>query len=241
MRIIIIRHGEPDYAKDSLTENGFKEAHALSKRLLKEKIDYVYISPLGRAKDTAKEYLKQSQKQFMVLDWLKEFPYKIEDEESHLPRIPWDFKVEYFTSKEEMYDNSRYLELPLFKNSEVYEGYHYVIENLDKLLEKHGYVRHGKYYEVTHSNKDTLVFFCHLGLESVLLSHLFNLPFIAIAQHFAPAPSSVSILYTEERKPKVAQFRAQCLGDLSHLYQEKIEPSFMGRFRENDFDDTRSD
>lgn len=83
MRIIIIRHGEPDYAKDSLTENGFKEAHALSKRLLKEKIDYVYISPLGRAKDTAKEYLKQSQKQFMVLDWLKEFPYKIEDEESH--------------------------------------------------------------------------------------------------------------------------------------------------------------
>jgi len=241
MRIIIIRHGEPNYAQDTLTKNGFKEAKALAKRLLKEKIDYVYVSPLGRAKDTAKEYLKKSKKKMIILDWLQEFPYKIEDEETHTLRIPWDFKVEYFTSKEEMYDDSRYLQLPLFKKSEVYEGYQYVVKCFDELLEKHGYVRYNKHYKVTHSNKDTLVFFCHLGLESVLLSRLFNLPFVAIAQHFAPSPSSLSILYSEERKPGVAQFRAQCLGDISHLYKYKIAPSFMGRFKENSFDSTRGD
>jgi probable phosphoglycerate mutase len=133
------------------------------------------------------------------------------------------------------------MDIPFIKNSNVPDGYNYVIKNFDELLAKHGYVRKGKYYEVANSNKDTLVIFCHLGLECVLLSRLFNLPFIALTQHFAPAPSAVSVIYTEERKPGIAQFRAQCLGDLSHLYVDNIEPSFMARFRECAFDDTRKD
>ena len=142
---------------------------------------------------------------------------------------------------ETIYDNSSYMEIPFIKNSEIPVGYKYVTTSFDELLAKHGYVRKGKYYESVNSNKDTIVLFCHLGLECVLLSHLFNLPFVALAQHFAPAPSSVSIIYTEERKPGIVQFRAQRLGDLSHLYIDNIEPSFMARFRECHFDDTRKD
>lgn len=236
MRIIIVRHAEPDYTIDSITQNGHKEAKALSKRLLNEKIDYIYISPLGRAKATAQYYLDESKKDYQICDWLKEFPYTVLDHETNTPRIPWDFKVKYFTSFENIYDNSSYLEIPFIKDSNVYDGYQYVINEFDKVLEKHGYKRKGKYYEVTNSNKDTLIFFCHLGMESVLLSHLFNLPFVAIAQHFSPSPSSVSIIFSEEREQGIAQFRAMCLGDISHLYNEDIEPSFMGRFRENYFD-----
>ena len=33
MRILIIRHGDPDYSIDSLTERGWIEAELLSKRL----------------------------------------------------------------------------------------------------------------------------------------------------------------------------------------------------------------
>ena len=50
MRILIVRHGEPDYAHDTLTEKGWREAELLSERLCKEKIDDFYVSPLGRAK-----------------------------------------------------------------------------------------------------------------------------------------------------------------------------------------------
>ena len=39
MRILIIRHGDPDYAKDSLTEKGWREAEYLADKLEKEKID----------------------------------------------------------------------------------------------------------------------------------------------------------------------------------------------------------
>ena len=35
MKIIFVRHGEPDYAKDSLTENGWREAECLAGRISK--------------------------------------------------------------------------------------------------------------------------------------------------------------------------------------------------------------
>ena len=53
MRLLIVRHGDPDYSIDSLTEKGWKEAEYLSERLSKLDVKDFYVSPLGRAKDTA--------------------------------------------------------------------------------------------------------------------------------------------------------------------------------------------
>ena len=44
MRLLIIRHGDPDYEADSLTEKGWREAELLADRMEKEKIDYFYVS-----------------------------------------------------------------------------------------------------------------------------------------------------------------------------------------------------
>ena len=53
MQFLIIRHGDPDYVHDSLTEKGFREAELLARRLKKEGVDKIYVSPLGRAAATA--------------------------------------------------------------------------------------------------------------------------------------------------------------------------------------------
>ena len=53
MKLLIVRHGDPDYTIDSLTEKGWREAEFLSERLTKLEIRDFYVSPLGRAKDTA--------------------------------------------------------------------------------------------------------------------------------------------------------------------------------------------
>ena len=58
MKIIFIRHGEPNYEIDSLTEKGWREAELLSKRTAKWNVTDFYCSPLGRAKDTASFTLK---------------------------------------------------------------------------------------------------------------------------------------------------------------------------------------
>ena len=75
MRIIIIRHAEPDYEHNCITKQGEIEALALKDRLLKEKIDEIYVSPLNRAYLTAKPYLEVSHKSYQTMEWLKEFNY----------------------------------------------------------------------------------------------------------------------------------------------------------------------
>ena len=58
MRLLIVRHADPDYSIDSLTETGWKEAKLLVPRLSKLDVKAFYCSPLGRAKDTASFTLK---------------------------------------------------------------------------------------------------------------------------------------------------------------------------------------
>ena len=58
MRIILIRHGDPNYEKDCLTELGHKQAEAAANRLLSEGIDGIYSSPQGRAMQTAEYFSK---------------------------------------------------------------------------------------------------------------------------------------------------------------------------------------
>ena len=81
-------------------------------------------------------------------------------------------------------------------------------------------------------NEDTLVFFCHLGLGCALMSHLMNCSPMVLWQGTAIAPSSVSVLNTEERRPGIAVFRAASIGDVSHLYAAGLAPSFAARFCE---------
>ena len=60
MRILIIRHGDPNYKIDSLTERGFKEAELLSQRLVKLKPTEIYCSELGRAQRTAEPTIEKT-------------------------------------------------------------------------------------------------------------------------------------------------------------------------------------
>jgi len=53
MRIVFVRHGEPNYELDCLTPLGRKQAKAAAERLRKEEIEEIYSSPFGRAMETA--------------------------------------------------------------------------------------------------------------------------------------------------------------------------------------------
>ena len=55
MRLMIVRHGDPDYEKDSLTEKGWREAGLLAHKLSVLDVKAFYVSPLGRAKATASD------------------------------------------------------------------------------------------------------------------------------------------------------------------------------------------
>ena len=242
MRILIIRHGDPDYTIDSLTEKGWKEAELLSERLKKIDIDAFYVSPLGRAKDTASLTLKKMNRTATEYDWLREFWPLIDrpDVPNH-KAICWYFLPEDWTGDERYFLRNQWYDTECMQEGKVKEAYHYVTDNFDKLLAQHGYVRDGEIYRVEKPNRDTIVFFCHFGLECVLLSHLMNVSPMILWHHACAAPSTVTTVITEERREGKAIFRVNGFGDISHLYVADEEPAFAARFCETFDSDERHD
>lgn len=59
MKLLLIRHGDPDYTIDSLTPKGHIEAEELAERLAAMDIKGYYTSPLGRAQKTAEYTLNK--------------------------------------------------------------------------------------------------------------------------------------------------------------------------------------
>lgn len=163
MRLLFIRHGEPDYEKDSLTEKGFREAEILSEMLKDARIDYCYVSPLGRAKDTARPTLEKKQMQALECGWLQEFPAKVIRPDKGYPINCWDFLPQDWTNVREYYDRDLWHQTDLMKEGEVLKEYEHVAKSFDALLERHGYVRDGNIYRVRQANRDTLAFFCHFA------------------------------------------------------------------------------
>lgn len=232
MRLLIIRHGDPDYSIDSLTEKGWKEAKYLSERLEKLKVKEFYVSPMGRAKDTASFTLEKMGRTAVECNWLREFaPDGYFDEVRH-KRVPWDWLPQDWTQEERFYQYDHWAEPESFAKASIKEEYDWVIKNFDRLLAEHGYVRENHYYRVEKANEDTLVFFCHFGLGCVLISHLIGVSPMVLWHGLCAAPTSVTTIMTEERRKGIASFRMSAYGDTSHLYIKGEEPSWSARFCE---------
>lgn len=233
MKIMIIRHGDPDYVHDSLTPKGWREAEFLSEWISGMDVAKVYVSPLGRAKATAAETLKKLDQTATECEWLREFDAPI-----HRPDVPdrkmitWDWLPQDWTDEPIFYDHEKWFDHPVMAESDVRTQYDWVIENFDALLASHGYVREDHFYRAVHANRDTLVFFCHFGLECVLLSRLIDVSPMVLWHHACAAPSSVTTLVTEERREGIALFRMTGFGDISHLNAHGEPPSFQARFCE---------
>lgn len=232
MKLLIVRHGDPDYSIDSLTPTGWKEAQLLSERISKLDVKAFYVSPLGRAKDTASLTLKRMGRTAETMPWLREFPPQIKKPSDTAPGICWDWLPQDWAIEPRFYDRENWLDVPAFAHTDVRQVYQQVCNSLDELLACHGYVRQGNLYRAQQPSEDTIVFFCHFGLECVLLSHLLGISPMVLWHGTCAAPSSVTTLVTEERREGIASFRMSSFGDISHLYAADQEPAFAARFCE---------
>lgn len=235
MKLIFIRHGDPDYENDCLTEKGRREAAALAKRVKNWDITHIYCSPLGRAQETASFCLKEMNRtDATTYDWLREFYAPIMHPEKGRKRSPWDFLPSYWTAEPLFFDKDHWFDAPVLKASEVDIQAYYkeVCSEFDTLLAKYGYVRKDGYYQVTrHPEKEeTLVFFCHLGVSYVCMAHLLGIAPSVMWHSFFTAPTSVTVLGSEEVKEGEAGFRCQVLGDTRHLSDAGEPISSSGYF-----------
>lgn len=250
MRILMIRHADPDYSIDSLTPEGWTQAQLLSKRLVKENIDDFYVSPLGRAKDTAAATLAALGKTAQEKAWLREFPAQLDItgseflmktfpdtplDESGQPRKSrhtWDMMPSMWMNDPDYYTPDGWRGLPVAQHSDMAQVYDRVCAGLDELLASYGYVRDGHLYRVAQGNEKTIAFVCHFGVMMVLLSHLWGVSPHLLQHYLCVLPTGVTELYSEEREKGTAVFRTTRIGDLSHLYAEGQAPTLSGMFCE---------
>lgn len=235
MRILLIRHGDPDYENDALTPKGIKEAELLSERLIKEKIDYAYVSTMGRAMMTAKPTLDKKSMEAVYCDWLREFSatkIKRPDLGGKDAPVCWDWLPQDWTKYEEFYRYDEWYNQDIMAEVDMKAYSDYVTSEFDSMLSKHGYVHDGHIFRVKKANDDTIALFCHFGLGCVLLGHLLGISPMALWHGYAAPPTSVTTIMTEERREGIASFRVWGYGDISHLYVADEMPSFSARFCE---------
>ena len=237
MELWIVRHADPDYAYDSITEKGKREAQLLAERLAETEFAAVYCSPLGRAQKTASYYLKKTGKQAKTLRWLHEFEGTITVDGKE--EICWDRLPAYWTAIDDYYSYEKWLTVDLMQNGDVKRHYEKVQQGIDALMAAHGYVHSGRLYDAVKPNADKLLLFCHFGVEAALLSHIFHISPMILWHNFVALPTSVTRLASVEREQGTAIFNCIQFGDLSHLYAGHEEPSFQARFCEQYTDDTR--
>lgn len=256
MKLIFVRHGEPDYITDSLTPNGELEAKALAQRVKNWEVTDFFVSPQGRARQTAQPSLDAVNRKATVLDYMHEFSYPIDDPITGRHGVPWDFIPSDWTNIPGcLREGDGFLESGLLSsNPDIAKNYPIVINSFDELLAKYGYIRKDHYYInqnpvnrrlkstvgpdnrirdnglYPNGGETTLVFFCHLGITCLVMSHLLNIPFECLTHGFFMPPTSITVLSTEERWDDEAYFRVQCLGDCTHLHDAGLPISPAGYF-----------
>lgn len=233
MKLLLIRHAEPDYSIDSLTPKGWHEAELLSRRLARLPVDQYYVSPLGRARDTLSLTLEKTGQTAVCLDFLREFPPHIErpdrpDEDS----IVWDWLPSDWTAEPAHFERGGWCRTARMQAGGVESVYRSVAEGFDSVLAGHGYVREGELYRAVQPSQKTLAFVCHFGVSCVILSHLLGLSPMVLWHGAIALPSSLTVLSTEERREGLASFRMSAFSDTAHLYAAGETPSFAGRFCE---------
>jgi probable phosphoglycerate mutase len=221
MRLHIIRHADPDYERNTITELGHREAAALAERMATAGLTRIYASPLGRARDTARYTEEATGLRAQVLDWTAELsaPHIVTVDGSSQPIWNIDGEVVRAGSLESVVE----LHDP---------AYGRIMSDLeresDALLAGFGYRRDAGVYAIEERSDENVAVFCHAGFGMTWLAQLLALPAPLLWTGLFLAPTSVTTVLMEERSATTAVPRALAVGDTSHLYVAGLHGSTRG-------------
>lgn len=220
MRIVFVRHGHPDYARDCLTDEGKIQAEIVAKRLADEGICEIYASSMGRARETAAPLSRDSGLPVTLLDFMREIRWgsssgKKIAEGGH----PWLFMPGYIRSGGDVY-NRNFEDMDAFQDNDILLAcIDKVKSGIDAWLSERGFCREGDRYRVkSDENMDkTVAIFSHGGSSTVVLSHFFNFPFPASIIMIRPYFTSVTVVRFEGEEGDLIIPKIELLTDDRHL------------------------
>ena len=221
MRIIFVRHGEPDYERDCLTEEGWRQAAAAAERLAGEGISEIYASPCGRAAETASCLARRLGLPVTTLDYMHEISWGGEGvpEDGH----PWTLGNMML---EEGFDYAArdWREHPWFRDNTALRYYRMIAEKTDAFLAGYGYRHEGRRYLCARGSHRTIALFSHGGSGACALAHLLELPFPYVASVLPYDFTSVIILNFPVREGAWVFPRLELFNDCAHIRRNPSGP-----------------
>ena len=179
MRIIFVRHGEPDYTHDCLTGQGKIQARAAAERLRNEGIEEIFSSPLGRAAETAAATAEVLKIPVKTLDYMRELYWgSIDGTPIPSNGHPWEL-ADRLAGEGWDLTNPGWREHLYFSNNTVTAEADYVARKTDEWLLSMGYKRNGAYYRCIRpdNRQKTVAVFSHGGSSAAAMGHILNLTF----------------------------------------------------------------
>jgi len=218
MKIILIRHGDPNYEKDCLTELGHKQVKVAAQRLLKEGIDEVYCSPLGRARQTAQAFLDASGIDHMtILDFMQEIRFGVEGALYDNRWNPW-LGVAALVKEGKDLQSDNWREFPVFKDNFATVDADKIAVESDKWLATLGYVREGAYYRCVNASEKTIAIFCHGGSSSAFMARVLNQTFAYMCGVLMRFPhTTINVLKFADKPGELVLPVIELLNDARHL------------------------
>ena len=231
MLLYIVRHGEPIYETDSLTDRGKFQAEAIGKRMFDAKIDKIFSSPMGRAKETAEPACRLLGLEKNIEEWTHE----IGDEK--LTPFP-DGKMKSIT----LVQNTYYLEngnidLPYdrtyecsgINQSNMESAVKYIEKNGKEFLERLGYREENGVYRILRNNEEKVALFCHAAFSRAWLSVLLHIPLHIMWSSFQYTHTGVTVVEFQNNENGITAPRCLCYSDVSHLYASGLDLLYDNR------------
>lgn len=225
MRIVFVRHGHPDYAKDCLTELGRQQAAACAEKMKDENIQAIYASTCGRAFETAQHTADQIGLDVIPLEFMREIRWGEKDEYSELfdNGHPWN-------TAEQLSQNEGFDLLHDDWRSHKYFSGNIVLDSIDKVsngfaewINQFGYkfVDDGRLY-CERKCHDVVALYSHGGSGAAVLSKLFGLPFPYVCITYAMNFTSITVVDIPSNPGCVVIPRLLRLNDDKHVTTKKI-------------------
>ena len=223
MRILFVRHGNPNYQNDCLTPLGKAQAEALSRRLVNEGIEEIYASTCGRAMETARYTADKLGLEITSFDFMREIDWSSVTGEPVIHNgNPWLTVDEYLNRDKPLVD-TEWQNDEFFKKTKTSKSVEKLSKSLDSWLESLGYKREGNYYRVIASTEKTVAMFSHAGAFASSCSHLFNLPIPFVVRCIPCRQSSVIEIVLRGAEGELISPSFGDSYEISHLNDEKIE------------------
>lgn len=199
MLLFYMRHGDPIYEPDSLTERGQRQAKALAERMKRCRPDRIISSSSNRAIQTAVPTAEALGKEIEILDWCNEgyayedFTLIYEDKPRQWPF--WDAGArEVFCSEEIRAYGKEWYKHPYFAGTRIPEGWERMSKGTDALLLSLGYRHEGNGYIAERPNNDRIAWFAHQATGGAVMSHLLDIPYFELGLRFDMGHSGMTVI-----------------------------------------------